>query len=948
MMRACIALLLGLLAQQASASLMSIDLGSENLKVCLIKPGRTPIAIVVNESSRRKSPALVGFANQDRLLGEEAAAVAIRYPTSTFSRARDMLGRSASDPWVQNMLSAHSLPYELVDHPERKTAMAKINDTAAYLAEELVAGVLQYAKQITDAQAGSPIVDTVITVPAWFGIAQRQALKDAAALAGLNVLALVNSHSAAALQFGIERDFAAKEQKVILYDMGSGSTEVALVKFSTYSAKEPGSSKPKPINQFEVLDADWDADLGANTLDALLADHFAAQFSEKTGVEDVRKVPKAMAKLKRQVRRTKEILSANSDAPFSVEELHEGRDFQSSVSRADFEALAEKAGFWDRAVAPLKRLLERNGLKPGDVDAVELLGGGSRVPRLQSALSEVLGGRALDRHLDADEAVVLGGALFAANLSTSFRLRKFGMTDVAMYGVAWVSDDLGGSHAHSDDEEHPDPKDLGAKHLGPLVKNLLPAGKKLPIKRAVKFNNLTTDAFSFRLEYNETARHGLPPGHVGDAIIAQYDVSGVTGAIERYNHSGVTALRFEADWSGLVALDKAECVVEVEVMEERILEVPVQEGDAKDGAAADAKGGEKDGKDGKADGNEDKSGDKSDEKEGEKEEVKDGDKQDSDKKEGDKKDEKEGDKKDDKPKTVVKKIMVPKKKTFHVALKVAGAGPRHAPLSGGALTAAQANLTAYVLREAVKRDTARAKNDLEAYIIGTREKLDEEPWQAVTTDDQRSTFRESLMDAEDWLYGDGEAEAAAGFRKKLGDLRAVGEPMARRAAELTARPKAVSAARDAAELALKVAGLWPETKPWINATDADDMVAKVKDFLSWLQEQEAAQSKKAPHEDPAFESLIVTFKWEVVSKAFDRLNNKRKPRPPPEAKNKTEGAAEGATEGAEGGGAEGGEQGQQGGQPEPAAGEGEAEAQQQAEGGGAAGGDEDLPAHEEL
>jgi hypoxia up-regulated 1 len=117
---------------------MAIDLGSEYLKVCLIKPGRTPIAIVVNEMSRRKSPALVGMAGEDRLLGEEAFSFAIRYPTTVFSRTRDLLGRSAADPYVQNMLAANLLPYELVDHPERKTAMAKINGSTAYLAEELV------------------------------------------------------------------------------------------------------------------------------------------------------------------------------------------------------------------------------------------------------------------------------------------------------------------------------------------------------------------------------------------------------------------------------------------------------------------------------------------------------------------------------------------------------------------------------------------------------------------------------------------------------------------------------------------------------------------------------------------------------------------------------------------------------------------------------------------
>jgi hypoxia up-regulated 1 len=124
----------------AHASLMAIDLGSEYLRAVLIKPTArgSPIQVVTNEMSRRKSPALVGVAGDDRLLGEEAFSFGIRYPTTVFSRTRDMLGRSASHPFVQNLLSSSQLPYELVDHPERKTAMAKVNETAAYLAEELV------------------------------------------------------------------------------------------------------------------------------------------------------------------------------------------------------------------------------------------------------------------------------------------------------------------------------------------------------------------------------------------------------------------------------------------------------------------------------------------------------------------------------------------------------------------------------------------------------------------------------------------------------------------------------------------------------------------------------------------------------------------------------------------------------------------------------------------
>lgn len=191
------------------------------------------------------------------------------------------------------------------------------------------ASLLYYARGVAEAQAGGSVPDAVITVPAFYGQRQRQALIDAAGLAGLNVLGLINTHTAAALQYGIERDFANKTQNVIVYDMGSGSTVVALVKYSTYSAKEVGKPKPTVVNQLEVRDVDWDASLGANTLDTLLAHHFAKLFKEKTKLDvDITTVPKAMAKMKRNVRRTKEMLSANTGAPCSVEELYDGKDFQ--------------------------------------------------------------------------------------------------------------------------------------------------------------------------------------------------------------------------------------------------------------------------------------------------------------------------------------------------------------------------------------------------------------------------------------------------------------------------------------------------------------------------------------------------------------------------------------------------------------------------------------------
>eukprot|EP00879_Flechtneria_rotunda_P024057 GHRR01025481.1.p1 GENE.GHRR01025481.1~~GHRR01025481.1.p1 ORF type:complete len:539 (+),score=222.19 GHRR01025481.1:412-2028(+) len=518
-----------------------------------------------------------------------------------------------------------------------------------------------------------------------------------------------------------------------------------------------------------------------------------------------------MAKLRRQVRRTKEILSANSAAPMSVEELHAGKDFQSSIKREVFEAMAED--FWQRAAAPLSKLLARNKLKPSDVDAVELLGGGSRVPKLQAVLSEALGGRHLDRHLDADEAVVLGAGLFAANLSSSFRLRKFGMTDVAVFGVSFESNDLfvpaappidpatatskkawKGKATKAAEDAEADGATASGKS-GHVVKSLLPAGKKLPIKRAIKYSNLTIDGFSFDLHYNTSTVHGLPPG-VEDPQLASFQVSGIQDAIKRYNSSGVTTLRFEADYSSLLHFSIAECVVEVSIVEDKVIEVqvPVSKvnetgvtamGDANSSkSAAPAADAAKEAaaehmKDGATDGAEQK--DKNDAAEmvgsGTVPPAAGNDTTGSSV---------------NKTVTVKKTIQVPRRKTFHVGLAVSGAGPRHPPLAGDVFAAARSHIAAWRAAEVVKAATAKAKNDLEAYIISTREKLEtDENLRQVTVELDRVKLIEQLTEAEDWLYGDGEHEAAEAFRTKLAGLKATGDPMVTRANELELRPQVV-------------------------------------------------------------------------------------------------------------------------------------------------------------
>jgi hypoxia up-regulated 1 len=207
---------------------------------------------------------------------------------------------------------------------------------------------------------------------------------------------------------------------------------------------------------------------------------------------------------------------------------------------------------------------------------------------LQAALSEALQGRSLDRHLDADEAIVMGAGLFAANLSSSFRLRKFGMVDKAVFGVTFEASGIAAGHDSPaeplDSSAGTDSEDAGSTP-GVSTKSLLPVGKKLPIKRAIKYTNLTVDTFSFSLSYNTSSLHSLPPG-TSQPLLGTWAVSGIADVVKRYNSSGVCALTFEADHGALLSIDKADCTIEQTVMEEKVVPVPDTNSTASNDTAA--------------------------------------------------------------------------------------------------------------------------------------------------------------------------------------------------------------------------------------------------------------------------------------------------------------------------------------------------------------------------
>ncbi|KAL8201451.1 hypothetical protein R6Q57_012790 [Mikania cordata] len=843
------------------SAVSSIDLGSEWIKVAVVnlKPGQAPISIAINEMSKRKSPALVAFHVNDRLIGEEAAGIVARYPDKVYSQVRDLIGKPFSH--AKKLLDSLYLPFNVVEDSRGGVGFRIDDGVTVYTSEELTGMILGYALKLAEFHSKVPVRDAVITVPPYFGQMERKGLLQAAQLAGLNVLSLANEHSGAALQYGIDKDFSNGSRHVVFYDMGSSSTYAALVYFSAYNTKEYG--KTVSVNQFQVKDVRWDPELGGQNMELRLVEYFANEFNKQVGNGiDVRQFPKAMAKLKKQVKRTKEILSANTAAPISVESLLDDRDFRSTITRQKFEEMCED--LWERSIIPVKELLKHSGLKTDEIYAFELIGGGTRVPKLQAKLQEFLGRSDVDRHLDADEATVLGASLHAANLSDGIKLnRKLGMIDGSMYGLVM---DLDGPELVKDDT---------------TTQLLVPRLKKLPIKmfRSIIHNK----DFDVSLLYeNEDL---LPPG-VTSRTFAEYAVSGLADASEKYMSRNLSSpvkanLHFSLSRSGILTLDRADAVIEIfewvevpkknHTLENANVSAPliltVEAESANSTEASDVLNPD------------DLTANSANSTTNDKNTLDLG---------------------------TEKKL---KKRTFRIPLKISEKSVGLVvPLSEDSIAEGKIRLEALDAKDAERRRTAELKNDLEGYIYATKEKLDYlEELQKVSSSEQRQLFNEKLDEVQDWLYTDGEDASASQFQEHLNKLKAIGDPIFFRFAkvkffvcilngiviwqnlifsniyyrykELTARPEASQSAKGYFSELQEIVSGWESKKPWISKEKIDQVLREAESFKKWLNDKEDEQQKTSASSSPVYTSQEVISKLLDLQDKVAKTNKIPKPKP---------------------------------------------------------------------
>jgi heat shock protein 4 len=469
-------------------SVVGIDFGNLNTVVAVAR--NRGIDVIVNETSNRATPSLVSLTDKQRFLGEGAKNQEISNFKNTISGLKRLIGRSFQDPEVQKVEKPF-INARLSEASARSEVVACVN----YLGEEreftftqLASMFLVKVKEFTAAELKAPVTDCVISCPVWFTDIQRRALLDAARVAGLNCLRLLNDTTASALGYGITKTDLPepsenKPKHVCFVDLGHSSYQVSIVSFEKGKLVVKGTA--------------CDRNLGGRDYDQVLAKHYTEEFSKKYKI-DINSNAKAKFRLLQACERVKKILSANPLAMLNVECLMDDKDVSAQVKREEF--LEWAAPISNRLIQPIEQALAASGLTADDIECVELVGGSTRLPIVKETLAKFFGGslegpNKLSTTLNLDEAVARGCALQCAIISPVFKVRPFNVQDWNNLGI----------NLHWDATQMPAPKadeqQITEMEAFPVT-NIVPSSKILTFFRDLKHDELAQNNGSVNLVIN--------------------------------------------------------------------------------------------------------------------------------------------------------------------------------------------------------------------------------------------------------------------------------------------------------------------------------------------------------------------------------------------------------------------------------------------------------------